>query len=77
LAFAGKMSGRKGGRNDGGIFFVCFVLYFVRGNFVHCHSAPLQVFIFGEQTKENNENVGSLFFNGLQNFVMGRHEAIR
>jgi hypothetical protein len=31
----------------------------------------LRVFIFGEQTKENDENVGSLFFNRLQNFIIG------
>jgi hypothetical protein len=34
-------------------------------------ASSFRVFISKEQTKENDENVGSLFLSGLQNFVGG------
>jgi hypothetical protein len=38
------------------------------------HISPLRVFIFEEQTTENDENVGYLFLSRLQNFVIGNCE---
>jgi hypothetical protein len=62
-------------------------LYLARYNFEKIQisiskipSPPLlRVFISGEQTKETDENVGSLFLSGLQSFVIGRRndETIR
>jgi hypothetical protein len=36
----------------------------------------LVVFISGEQTKETDENVGSLFLSGLQNFAGGSNRFV-